>query len=56
MREEDGKQEALFSSVSPEKRVPEDYRLRGMGVMVDRILQEMSSRCSRLYWARSEES
>jgi len=49
MRGEDPKQEAMFSYVSPEKRVPGDHPLRGIREMVDGILQEMSPRFSRLY-------
>jgi hypothetical protein len=49
MRGEDQKQEAMFSYVSPEKRVPEDHPLRGIREMVDKILKEMSLRFPRLY-------
>jgi transposase len=49
MRGEDQKQEAMFSYVSPEKRVPADHPLRGMREMVDTILKEMSPRLARLY-------
>src|SRR2546427_3058123 len=49
MRGEDQKQEAMFSYVSPEKRVPEDHPLRGIREMVDTILKEMSPRFARLY-------
>jgi hypothetical protein len=51
MRGEDQKQEAMFSYVSPEKRVPEDHPLRGIREMVDKILKEMSPRFPRLYSA-----
>jgi hypothetical protein len=37
MRGEDQKQEAMFSYVSPQKRVPEDHPLRGIRAMVDSI-------------------
>jgi hypothetical protein len=40
MRGEDQKQEAMFSYVSPGKRVPEDHPLRGMREMADTILKE----------------
>ncbi len=49
MRGEDPKQEAMFSYVSPEKRVPADHPLRGVREMVDPILKEMSPRFGRLY-------
>ena len=49
MRGEDQKQEAMFSYVSPQKRVPEDHPLRGIRAMVDTILKEMSPRFVRLY-------
>ncbi len=49
MRGEDQKQEAMFSYVSPQKRVPEDHPLRGIRAMVDTILKEMSPRFARLY-------
>ena len=49
MRGEDPKQEAMFSYVSPEQRVPQDHPLRPIREMVDTILQEMSPRFARLY-------
>src|SRR3970040_637971 len=49
MRGEDPKQEAMFSYVSPEQRVPQDHPLRPVREMVDRILKEMSPRFARLY-------
>lgn len=49
MRGEDAKQEAMFSYVSPEKRVPPDHPLRPVREMVDGILKEMSPRFARLY-------
>ena len=49
MRGEDQKQEAMFSYVSPQKRVPEDHPLREIRAMVDTILKEMSPRFARLY-------
>src|SRR3972149_6570538 len=49
MRGEDPKQEAMFSYVSPEQRVPQDHPLRPVREMVDTILQEMSPRFARLY-------
>lgn len=49
MRGEDSKQEAMFSYVSPERRVPADHPLRPVRGMVDTILKEMSGRFARLY-------
>ena len=49
MRGEDQKQEAMFSYVSPEERVPQDHPLRPIREMVDTILKEMSPRFARLY-------
>jgi transposase len=49
MRGEDSKQEAMFSYVSPERRVPADHPLRAVRGMVDTILREMSGRFARLY-------
>ena len=49
MRGADGKQEAMFSYVSPEQRVPADHPLRPIREMVDTVLQEMSRRFAGLY-------
>jgi transposase len=49
MRGEDEKQDAMFSYVSPEKRVPADHPLRSIRAMVDQVLKEMSPRFARLY-------
>src|ERR1700756_5585262 len=49
MRGADNKQEAMFSYLSPEKRVPADHPLRPIRTMVDDILKEMSPRFARLY-------
>jgi transposase len=49
LRGEDPKQEAMFSYVSPEQRVPPDHPLRPVREMGDTILQEMSPRFARLY-------
>ena len=56
MRGEDAKQEAMFSYVSPEKRVPPNHPLRRMREMVDGILKEMSPRFARLYSDRGRPS
>jgi len=49
MRGADEKQEAMFSYVSPEKRVPSEHPLRPIREMVDTVLKEMSPRFARLY-------
>lgn len=49
MRGEDEKQDAMFSYISPEKRVPEDHPLRPIRAMVDQVLKEMSPRFARRY-------
>ena len=49
MRGVDEKQEAMFSYISPEKRVPSEHALRPIREMVDRVLKEMSPRFARLY-------
>jgi transposase len=49
MRGEDQKQDAMFSYVSPEKRVPEDHPLRPIRARVDQVLKEMSPRFARRY-------
>ena len=56
MRGEDPKQEAIFSYVSPEQRVPQDHPLRPVREMVDTILKEMSPRFARLYSERGRPS
>jgi transposase len=49
MRGEDAKQEAMFSYISSEKRVPSEHPLRAIRAMVDQVLQEMSPRFAKLY-------
>jgi len=49
MRGEDEKQDAVFSYVSPEKRVPADHPLRPIRAMVEQVLKEMSPRFARRY-------
>jgi len=49
MRGEDSQQEAMFSYLSPEKRVPAEHPLRRMRAMVDMVLGEMSPRFAKLY-------
>ena len=49
MRGEDEKQDAVFSYVSPEERVPRDHPLRPVRKLVDQVLKEMSPQFARLY-------
>lgn len=49
MRGEDSKQEAMFSYLSPEKRVPAEHPLRSVRALVDMVLEEMSPRFAKLY-------
>ena len=49
MRGEDSKQEAMFSYISAEKRIPAEHPLRPIRALVDRVLTEMSPRFSKLY-------
>ncbi len=49
MRGEDSKQEAMFSYISAEKRVPAEHPLRPVRALVDTVLAEMSPRFAKLY-------
>jgi len=49
MRGEDEKQDAVFSYVSPEERVPRDHPMRPVRKLVDQVLKEMSPQFARLY-------
>jgi transposase len=49
MRGSDQKQDAMFSYVSPEQRVPAEHPLRPLRAMMDDILKEMSPRFAKLY-------
>ncbi len=49
MRGQDLKQNAMFSYVSPDDRVPSDHPLRPIRQMVDTVLKQMSPRFARLY-------
>lgn len=49
MRGEDSKQEAMFSYLSPEKRVSVEHPLRRVRVLVDTVLEEMSPRFAKRY-------
>ena len=49
MRGEDSKQEAMFSYLSAEKRVPAEHPPRPIRAMVDTVLKEMSLRFAKRY-------
>lgn len=49
MRGDDLRQDALFSYLSPEARVPQDHPLRPIRQLVDRILAGLSPAFARLY-------
>ena len=49
MRGSDDHQDAMFSYVSPEDRVPENHPLRPIREMVNAVLKEMSSSFARIY-------
>jgi transposase len=49
MRGDDLQQDAMFSYVSPERRVPADHPLRPIRRMVDQMLRGLSSRFDTLY-------
>ena len=49
MRGDDLKEDAMFSYVSPEARVPQDHPLRPLLQLVDRIPVELSLEFDRLY-------
>lgn len=49
MRGDDRKQQAMFSYVSPEARVPKDHPLRPIRVMVDNALDDMAPLFREMY-------
>lgn len=49
MRGDDLQQDAMFSYISPERRVPADHPLRPLRRMADEILKNLSSRFASLY-------
>ena len=49
MRGDDQQQAAMFSSLSPEERVPADHPLRTLRLMVDAVLKELSPPFESLY-------
>ena len=56
MRGHDHKQDAMFSYLSPEQRVPQDHPLRPIRQRVNAILRDLSPRFSRLYAKRGRPS
>jgi transposase len=49
MRGPDQKQDAVFSYLSPEERVPADHPLRKIRTLVDDVLKDMSPQFGKLY-------
>jgi len=49
MRGDDGRQDEMWSYVSAEERIPADHPMRGMRLLVDRVLKDLSPRFSKLY-------
>ena len=49
MRGDDRQQGAIWSYISPERRVPADLPLRGFQEMVNAVLKDMSRTFSRIY-------
>jgi len=49
MRGEDHQQNAMFSYVSPEQRVPQDHLLRKLRPLVDEVLRKLSRRFTAMY-------
>lgn len=49
MRGEDTQQNAMFSYLSPEQRVPPDHPLRKLRPLVDEVLKKLSRRFTALY-------
>lgn len=45
MRGEDHQQNAMFSYLSPEQRVPQDHPSRRLRPLVDQVLKKLSPRC-----------
>ena len=49
MRGEDHQQDAMFSYLSPEQRVPQDHPLRKLRPLVDTVLKKLSRRFTAMY-------
>jgi transposase len=56
MRGEDTQQNAMFSYLSPEQRVPQDHPLRKLRPLVDEVLKKLSRRFTALYARRGRPS
>lgn len=56
MRGVDVQQDALFSSVSPDSRVPKDHPLRAIRTMVDKALKELDGDFNALYASSGRDS
>ena len=54
MRGADSKQEAMFSYVSPEERVPVKHPLRPIRAMIAEALAQMDRRFEQLYSRRAD--
>src|SRR5688572_9285246 len=49
MRGREKKQASIFSTVSPEQRVPQDHPLREVRAIADEALKSMSAKFARMY-------
>ena len=49
MRGDDRQQEAMFSFLSPEARVPQDHPLRAIRTVVDEVLRDLSPAFDKIY-------
>ena len=49
MRGEDTQQNAMFSYLSPEQRVPQDHPVRRLRRLVDAVLRKLSRRFTAMY-------
>src|SRR6266581_4112040 len=49
MRGDDQQQDGMFSYISPNKRVPQEHPLRRIRSIVDRALDQLSPRFTKLY-------
>ncbi len=56
MRGEDLQQNAMFSYLSPEQRVPQDHLLRKLRPLVDTVLKKLSRRFTAMYARRGRPS
>jgi len=56
VRGNDKRQNAMFSYISPDQRVPRDHPLRPIQEMVNEVLKELSPRFSRIYSSQGRPS